>query len=153
MRIVLASDHAGFELKERIKEYLQEMGHEVLDVGCHSCESVDYPVFGAKGLEKLLSGQAERGIFICGTGLGMTIMANRFPGIRAALCHDCYTARMCRLHNDANVLTMGGRVIGPALALEIVRIFLETPFEDGRHSRRLQLIEEYARSLQNVRQD
>ncbi len=150
MRIVLASDHAGFNLKERIKAYLKGEGHEVLDVGCNSCESVDYPVFGAKGLEKLLSGEAERGIFICGTGLGMTIMANRFPGIRAALCHDCYTARMCRLHNDANVLTMGGRVIGEALALEIVRIFLETPFEGGRHARRLELIEEYARSFKNV---
>ena len=150
MRIVLASDHAGFDLKEKIRAYLEEQGHEVLDVGCHSCESVDYPVFGAKGLEKLLSGEAERGIFICGTGLGMTIMANRFPGVRAALCHDCYTARMCRLHNDANVLTMGGRVIGEALALEIVRIFLETPFEGGRHARRLELIEEYARSLKNV---
>ncbi|HFC97740.1 MAG TPA: ribose 5-phosphate isomerase B [Thermosulfurimonas dismutans] len=150
MRIVLASDHAGFNLKEKIKAYLEEQGHEVLDVGCNSCESVDYPVFGAKGLEKLLSGEAERGIFICGTGLGMTIMANRFPGVRAALCHDCYTARMCRLHNDANVLTMGGRVIGEALALEIVKIFLETPFEGGRHARRLELIEEYARSLKNV---
>ena len=150
MRIVLASDHAGFNLKEKIKAYLEKQGHEVLDVGCNSCESVDYPVFGAKGLEKLLSGEAERGIFICGTGLGMTIMANRFPGVRAALCHDCYTARMCRLHNDANVLTMGGRVIGEALALEIVKIFLETPFEGGRHARRLELIEEYARSLKNV---
>jgi len=150
MRIVLASDHAGFNLKERIKAFLRDSGHEVLDVGCSNCESVDYPVFGAKGLRKLLSGEAERGIFICGTGLGMTILANRFPGIRAALCHDCYTARMCRLHNDANVLTMGGRVIGEALALEIVRIFLETPFEGGRHARRLELIEEYARSLKNV---
>jgi len=152
MRIVLAADHAGFALKEKVKRFVEEAGHRVLDVGCHGVESVDYPVYGARGLEKLLSGEAERGIFICGTGLGMTIMANRIPGIRAALCHDCYTARMCRLHNDANVLTMGGRVLGEALALEIVRIFLETPFEGGRHTRRLHLIEEYARSLRDVRQ-
>lgn len=150
MRIVLASDHAGFDLKEKIKEYLESQGHEVLDVGCYRYASVDYPVFGVEGVKRVLSGEAERGILICGTGIGMTILANRFPGIRAALCHDCYTARMCRLHNDANILVMGGRVVGEALALEIVKGFLETPFEGGRHERRLQLIEELAREVKNV---
>ncbi|HIE32702.1 MAG TPA: ribose 5-phosphate isomerase B [Thermodesulfobacteriaceae bacterium] len=150
MKIVLASDHAGFNLKERVKAYLEAEGHEVLDVGCRSCESVDYPVLGAEAIKKILSGEAERGILICGTGIGMSITANRFPGIRAALCCDCYTARMSRLHNDANVLVMGGRVVGEALALELVKIFLETPFEGGRHERRLRLIEELGGEVKNV---
>lgn len=150
MRIVLASDHAGFGLKEKVKAYLTAQGQELLDVGCEGCESVDYPVFGVKAIQKILSGEAERGILICGTGIGMSITANRFPGIRAALCSDCYTARMSRLHNDANVLVMGGRVIGEALALELVRIFLETPFEGGRHERRLRLIEEFVGEVRDV---
>lgn len=150
MRIVLASDHAGFGLKEKVKAYLTAQGHELWDVGCGDCESVDYPVFGVKAIQKILSGEAERGILICGTGIGMSITANRFPGIRAALCSDCYTARMSRLHNDANVLVMGGRVIGEALALELVRIFLETPFEGGRHERRLRLIEELVGEVRDV---
>ncbi len=142
MRVVLASDHAGFDLKEKIKAWLEKAGYTVLDVGCHSCASVDYPVYGAEAIQKILAGEAERGILICGTGLGMSMVANRFPGIRAALCHEPYSARMCRLHNDANVLVLGGRIIGEALALEIVEIFLRTPFEGGRHERRLKLLEE-----------
>ncbi len=146
MKIALGADHAGFELKEKIKRLLDELGHEVLDLGCHSTESVDYPVFGAKVARCILSGQAERGILVCGTGLGMSMVANRFPGIRAALCHELFTARMARLHNDANVLVLGGRVIGDVLALEMVRVFLETPFEGGRHARRINQIDELTRA-------
>ncbi len=142
MKIALGADHAGFELKEKIKKFLQEAGHEVLDLGCHSTESVDYPVYGAKVAKAVLQGEAERGILVCGTGLGMSMVANRFPGIRAALCHELFTARMSRLHNDANVLVLGGRVIGDVLALEMVKVFLETPFEGGRHLRRVNQIDE-----------
>ncbi len=142
MKIALGADHAGFELKEKIKEFLQDAGHEVLDLGCHSTESVDYPVYGAKVAKAVLQGEAERGILVCGTGLGMSMVANRFPGIRAALCHELFTARMSRLHNDANVLVLGGRVIGDVLALEMVKVFLETPFEGGRHLRRVNQIDE-----------
>ncbi|HHI97348.1 MAG TPA: ribose 5-phosphate isomerase B [Thermodesulfatator atlanticus] len=142
MKIALGADHAGFELKEKIKKFLQEAGHEVLDLGCHSTDSVDYPVYGAKVAKAVLQGEAERGILVCGTGLGMSMVANRFPGIRAALCHELFTARMSRLHNDANVLVLGGRVIGDVLALEMVKVFLETPFEGGRHLRRVNQIDE-----------
>ncbi len=142
MKIALGADHAGFELKEKIKEFLQDAGHEVLDLGCHSTDSVDYPVYGAKVAKAVLQGEAERGILVCGTGLGMSMVANRFPGIRAALCHELFTARMSRLHNDANVLVLGGRVIGDVLALEMVKVFLETPFEGGRHLRRVNQIDE-----------
>ena len=142
MKIALGADHAGFELKEKIKQFLQDAGHEVLDLGCHSIASVDYPVYGAKVAKAVLQGEAERGILVCGTGLGMSMVANRFPGIRAALCHELFTARMSRLHNDANVLVLGGRVIGDVLALEMVKVFLETPFEGGRHLRRVNQIDE-----------
>ncbi len=142
MKIALGADHAGFELKEKIKKFLQDAGHEVLDLGCHSTASVDYPVYGAKVAKAVLQGEAERGILVCGTGLGMSMVANRFPGIRAALCHELFTARMSRLHNDANVLVLGGRVIGDVLALEMVKVFLETPFEGGRHLRRVNQIDE-----------
>ncbi len=142
MKIALGADHAGFELKEKIKKFLQDAGHEVLDLGCYSTESVDYPVYGAKVAKAVLQGEAERGILVCGTGLGMSMVANRFPGIRAALCHELFTARMSRLHNDANVLVLGGRVIGDVLALEMVKVFLETPFEGGRHLRRVNQIDE-----------
>ncbi len=142
MKIALGADHAGFELKEKIKKFLQDAGHEVLDLGCHSTDSVDYPVYGAKVAKAVLQGEAERGILVCGTGLGMSMVANRFPGIRAALCHELFTARMSRLHNDANVLVLGGRVIGDVLALEMVKVFLETPFEGGRHLRRVNQIDE-----------
>ncbi len=145
MKIALGADHAGFELKEKVKSLLEELGHEVLDLGCYSTESVDYPVFGAKVARAILSQEAERGILICGTGLGMSMVANRFRGIRAALCHELFTARMARLHNDANILVLGGRVIGDVLALEMVKVFLETPFEGGRHARRVKQIDELTR--------
>jgi ribose 5-phosphate isomerase B len=141
MKIAIGSDHAGFELKEKIKGLLTELGHEVLDLGCHSTDSVDYPVYGAKVAQAVAQGEAERGVLICGTGLGMSMVANRFPGVRAALCHELFTTRMARLHNDANVLVLGGRVLGDVLALEMVKVFLETPFEGGRHERRVKMIE------------
>ncbi|MDF2953581.1 MAG: Ribose 5-phosphate isomerase RpiB [Thermodesulfobacterium sp.] len=141
-KIVIASDHAGFYLKEKVKEFLQKENHEVIDVGCFSAESVDYPEYGAKAIEKILNKEAEYGILICGTGIGMSIVANRFPGIRAALCHEPFSAKMSRLHNNANVLVLGGRIIGEGIALEIVKTFFETPFEGGRHERRINLIED-----------
>lgn len=142
MKIVIASDHAGFFLKEKIKDFLQKEGHEVLDMGAYSSVSVDYPEYGFKAIEKLLKGEAERGILICGTGIGMSIFANRFPGIRAALCHEPFSAQMARRHNNANVLVLGGRLIGDGMAVEIVRVFLTTEFEAGRHERRILLIDE-----------
>jgi ribose 5-phosphate isomerase B len=139
--IVIASDHAGYFLKEKIKEFLQKENYQVIDVGCFSPESVDYPEYGAKAIEKILNKEADFGILICGTGLGMSIVANRFSGIRAALCHEPFSAKMARLHNNANVLVLGGRIIGDGIALEIVKTFFETPFEGGRHERRINLIE------------
>ncbi len=129
MKIVLASDHAGFFLKEKIKDFLQKEGYEIIDVGTNSSVSVDYPEYGFKAIEKILKGEAERGILICGTGIGMSIVANRFPGIRAALCHEPFSAQMARRHNNANVLVLGGRLIGDGMAIEIVRTFLSTEFE------------------------
>ncbi len=142
MKIVIASDHAGFFLKEKIKDFLQNEGYEIIDVGCHSHVSVDYPEYGAKAIKKLLNKEVDYGILICGTGIGMSIVANRFKGIRAALCHEPFTARMARLHNNANVLVMGGRIIGDGMAIEIVKTFFSTGFEGGRHERRINLIEE-----------
>lgn len=142
MRIVLGCDHAGFFLKEKIRDFLQSEGYEILDVGTNSLVSVDYPEFGFRAIEKILKKEADRGILICGTGIGMSIVANRFPGIRAALCHEPFSAQMARRHNDANVLVLGGRMIGDGLAIEIVRTFLTTEFEGGRHERRIKLIDE-----------
>jgi len=147
MKVVIASDHAGYFLKEKVKDFLKREGHEVIDVGCHSAVSVDYPEYGFKAIEKLLNGEAERGILICGTGIGMSIIANRVSGIRAALCLDPFLAKMARLHNDANVLVMGGRIIADGLAEEIVKVFLSTPFEGGRHQRRLEMIESLTQKL------
>lgn len=146
MKIVIASDHAGYFLKEKIKDFLLKEGYEVEDVGTYSSVSVDYPEYGAKAIEKLLNGEAERGILICGTGIGMSIVANRFPGIRAALCHEPFSAKMARLHNNANVLVLGGRLIGDGMAVEIVKTFLTTEFEGGRHERRIKLIEELTKT-------
>ncbi len=147
MKVVVASDHAGYFLKEKVKDFLKREGHEVIDVGCHSAVSVDYPEYGFKAIEKLLKNEVERAILICGTGIGMSIIANRFPGVRAALCLDPFLAKMARLHNDANVLVMGGRIIADGLAEEIVKTFFDTPFEGGRHQRRLELIESLAQKL------
>ena len=140
--IAIGSDHGGFDLKEKIKKFLTERKIEVDDLGTVKMESVDYPDYGIKVSKLVSEGKVERGILICGTGIGMSIVANKFPKVRAALCHDSYSARMSREHNDANVLILGGRVTGDELALEIVRIWLETSFSGGRHKSRLEKIEE-----------
>lgn len=137
MRIALGSDHGGFVLKEKIREYLDERGIMYHDFGTLNQESVDYPDFALEVAEAVARGDYDRGILICGTGIGIGIAANKVPGIRAALCHDVFSARASRQHNDANILTMGERVLGPGLALEIVKVWLETGFEGGRHARRV----------------
>jgi len=142
MRIALAGDHGGFRLKEVIKSYLEELGIEYIDYGTFSEESVDYPDFAYKAARAIVNGEADRGIFICGTGIGISIAANKVRGIRAALCYNVYAAEMSRHHNDANVLCLGGRVIGDELAKRIVKAWLETPFDGGRHERRIRKIAE-----------
>jgi ribose 5-phosphate isomerase B len=141
MKILIGCDHAAFGLKETIKRYLIEKGVAVEDLGAFGEASVDYPQIGMQVASRVSKGQAERGILLCGTGLGMSMVANRFAHVRAALCNDLFSAGMSRRHNDANILVMGGRVIGDVLALEIVRTWLETPFEGGRHQRRLDLFD------------
>jgi ribose 5-phosphate isomerase B len=141
MQIGLASDHGGFELKEAVKAFLKSIGTEPIDLGTFSEDSVDYPEFAAQVAEKVSTGRFERGILICGTGIGMSIAANKFRGVRAALVNDLYSSRFSREHTDANILVMGGRVVGKDVAKEIVRIWLETPFAGGRHQRRLEKIE------------
>jgi ribose 5-phosphate isomerase B len=140
MKIALAADHGGYALKEHIKTVLDQMGLAYKDFGTYSEESVDYPDYGLQVSKAVANGEYDRGILFCGTGLGMSIVANKVPGVRCALVHDCFSAKATRQHNDTNVLAMGGRVIGPGLAEEIVRIWLTTEFEGGRHSRRLDKI-------------
>jgi ribose 5-phosphate isomerase B len=140
--VALASDHAGFQLKEIVKEHLSGRGVNTLDLGTDSMQSVDYPDYARKVCEGVLAGDAGKGILICGTGLGMAMMANRFKGIRAALCHDHFTAKAARSHNDSNVLVLGGRILGTDLAVEIVDTWLDTPFEGGRHERRTKKFDE-----------
>lgn len=140
MKIVLGSDHGGFALKKEIVQFLVQAGHEVNDVGCHSEDSVDYPDFADKVCAEVIEGRALRGILVCGTGIGMSIAANRYRSIRAALCHESFTARMSREHNDANVLCLGDRVLGVAIALDIVKTWLETEFAGGRHQRRISML-------------
>lgn len=140
MKIAMGSDHGGFDLKEQIKAWLQENGHEVVDFGCHSKESCDYPDFGAAAARAVASGQCERGIVICTTGIGISITANKVKGIRCALCSDPWSAEMTRRHNDANMLAMGAGVVGPLLAQRIVEAFLSFAFEGGRHQRRVNKI-------------
>lgn len=139
--IVIASDHAGVDLKARILENLRDGGYEMLDLGPPDSSSVDYPDFGHKVAAAVVAGEAKAGILICGTGIGMSMTANRHPGVRAALCHDAFTAEMARRHNDANVLCVGARVIGDGVAEQVVGVFLSTSFEGGRHQRRVDLIE------------
>lgn len=141
-KILIGSDHAGFELKTFLADALEQEGVSVIDVGCHSQVSCDYPEFAKELCSRLLEGEAPRGMLICGTGLGMSMAANRYPGIRAALCTTEFHARMSRAHNDCNVLVLGGRVTGRDLALSILRAWLETPFEGERHKRRIDLIDE-----------
>ncbi len=135
--LVIGSDHAAYDLKEKIKAFLVEQSMDVEDVGCFSENSVDYPDYGIKVASLVSSGKFSRGILLCGTGIGMSMVANKFSHVRAALCSDLFSAIMSRRHNDSNILVLGGRVIGDVLALEIVRVWLETPFEGGRHLRRL----------------
>jgi len=142
MDIVLGSDHGGVELKEICKAHLEgSPDYRVTDMGVFSADSTDYPEMAHRVALAVAKGEFHRGILICGTGLGMSIVANRYKGIRAALCHNLYTTRMSRQHNDANILVMGGRVIGSGLALEMVDLFLMTSFEGGRHQRRVDLID------------
>ncbi len=140
MTIAIGCDHAGIELKREIVSLLQELRIECLDYGTDTPQSVDYPDFGEKVSKDVSSGKVERGILICGTGIGMSIVANKFPGVRASLCNELFTAKMSRLHNDANILVLGGRIVGRDLAKEIVRIWVSTPFEGERHAKRLQKI-------------
>ena len=141
--IALGCDHGGYELMQEVKAYLDSKGLEYKDFGCHSTEAVDYPVYARKVGNAVLDGSCDKGILICGTGIGISIAANKMPGIRAALCSDCFSAVATRLHNDANILAMGGRVVGPGLAVKIVETFLNTPFSgEERHQRRIRLIEE-----------
>ncbi|HHP50419.1 MAG TPA: ribose 5-phosphate isomerase B [Moorella mulderi] len=140
MRVALGSDHGGFRLKEKIKEFLAEKGIEHKDFGTFGLEAVDYPDYARAVAEAVARGDFDRGILCCGTGIGVCIAANKVPGIRAALCHDTFSARASREHNDANILTLGERVIGPGLALDIVEIWLRAEFLGGRHARRLDKI-------------
>ena len=135
--IAIASDHGGFELKNELKQVLSDLGFAILDLGADSMESVDYPDFGYAVAGALKQGLATRGVLVCGSGIGISIAANRHPVIRAALIHDALGAKLSRLHNDANVIVFGGRMIGPDLAKDCLRIFLETEFEGGRHARRV----------------
>ncbi len=140
--IALGSDHGGFELKEAIKRHLDSRGIEYKDLGSHSSEAVDYPEYGRKVANAVVSGECTKGILICGTGIGISMSANKVKGIRCALCHDVFSAKATREHNDANVLAMGGRIVGEGLALMIVDTFLDTPFSgEERHQRRIDLIE------------
>lgn len=140
MRVAIGSDHAGFRLKQHLVQLLKDEGHEVEDLGTHSEEPFDYPPMCAEVGRSVVSGRAERGIVLGGSGQGEQIAANKVRGVRAALCNDLYTARLSRTHNDANVLSIGARIVGEALADEIVRLWLEAPFEGGRHQKRVEQI-------------
>lgn len=140
MRISIGSDHAGFELKEKLEEHLRELGHEVSDVGTHNNDSVDYPDLAAAVGTAVARGEAERGVLVCGSGIGVAIAANKIDGVRAANVYDPEMAKMSRLHNDANVVTMGGRYLPDEVAQQIVDTFMETSFEGGRHQRRVDKI-------------
>ncbi len=141
MRIVMASDHAGFPLKEDLVGYVRELGHQIIDVGTHGADPVDYPDYAETLSRTLLDGSAERGVLICGSGVGASVAANKLPGIRAGLCHDTYSAHQGVEHDDMNVLVLGGRVIGPELARELVRAYLGARFTgEERHRRRLQKV-------------
>jgi ribose 5-phosphate isomerase B len=138
--IALGADHAGWPLKEVVKAWLTGRDHEVLDFGTHTADSVDYPDYATVVADAVSDGTAERGILVCGTGIGMTIAANKVPGVRAAPCADAYTARMAREHNDTNVLALGARITGHEEAIEIVRVWLETAFAGDRHARRIEKV-------------
>ena len=145
--IAIASDHGGFELKEDLKHFLEQEKLEFTDLGTHSDDPVDYPDYGIKVVKQISLGNFQRGILICGTGIGMSMVANKFPRIRAAECHDVFTARLSREHNDSNVLVLGGRILGKELAREISRTWLNTKFTGGRHTARLDKIKEIEEAL------
>ena len=138
MKIAIGNDHGGLNFKGEVLDLIRELGHEVMDFGCNSPESVDYPDYADLVCRAILDGRCQRGILICGSGVGMSMAANRRQGIRAALCQEQFTARMSREHNNANVLCLGARVVGPSLAVEIVRTWLTTEFAGGRHQRRIE---------------
>lgn len=140
--LALGCDHGGYELMQEVKKHLDKRGIAYKDFGCYSMEAVDYPIYGKAAAEAVASGECDRGILICGTGIGISITANKVKGVRAALCTDCFCAEATRQHNDANMLALGGRVVGTGLALKIVDTFLDTPFSgEERHERRIQMIE------------
>ena len=141
MNIIIGCDHGGFELKQEIMTFVMDNGHQVMDAGCYSTDSVDYPDFASEVCRAIRKKEVEKGILICGTGIGMSIAANRQSGIRAALCMESFSARLSREHNDANVLCLGGRLTGVALALNIVETWLNTEFSGGRHQRRIDMLE------------
>ncbi|MBM4330255.1 MAG: ribose 5-phosphate isomerase B [Deltaproteobacteria bacterium] len=151
MKIVIGSDHAGFELKAHLAAFLIEQKIEVADLGAPGEIFVDYPDIASAVAEKVSRKEFERGILICGSGVGMSIVANRFPGVRAALCNDLYAARMSREHNDANILVLGGRVTGKDLAREILKVWLESTFQGGHHQRRLEKIESLDEKIRHCR--
>lgn len=139
-KIIIGCDHGGFELKNEIIAHLEKKGIKVTDVGTYSTDSCNYPDYARKVCERIQSGEFERGILVCGTGIGISIAANKHNGIRAACCSDTFSARMTRMHNNANVLCMGGRVVGPGLACDMVDLFVDTEFEGGRHQARVDLL-------------
>ena len=143
MKIAIASDHGGYDYKQELIPYIESLGHQVLDLGCHGPASVDYPDYGIPCAQAVARGEADRRVVICGTGIGISISANKVPGIRCALCTDPVMARLTREHNDANMLAMGGRIIGIELAKGIVQVFLSTEFSGGRHKTRIDKIAQY----------
>lgn len=153
MVISIGSDHRGFELKSKLVRFLEQAGHDVVDEGTHNADSVDYPDLATQVSNKVSSGDAERGILICGTGIGMAITANKFPGVRAATCHDEFTAEICRRHNDVNVLCLSSNGVGERQLERIVQLWLATQFEGGRHSRRLEKIREIESGFRNCAGD
>jgi ribose 5-phosphate isomerase B len=142
MRVLFASDHAGLELKRLLLLFVAERGVDAVDLGPASDQAVDYPDFAHDLARRIAAGEAARGVLVCATGIGMAMVANRHRGVRAALCHDAFTAEMARRHNDANVLCLGGRTTGPSVAIQILDLFLSTPFDGGRHERRVAAIEQ-----------
>ncbi len=140
MKIAIGNDHVAVEMKNHIKRYLEEKGHEVINFGTDSSERCDYPVYGKKVADAVVSGECERGILICGTGIGISLAANKVHGIRAAVCSEAYSARLTRQHNDANIIAFGARVVGEATAEMIVDEFINTEYEGGRHQRRIDML-------------
>lgn len=147
MRISIGSDHRGFQMKSKLVEFLQQLGHEIRDVGTHSVDSCDYPDVASQVARHVSAGESERGILICGTGIGMQITANKFPGVRAATCHDEFTAEMCRRHNDVNVLCLSADMLGERRVDQLIKLWIDTGFEGGRHARRLEKIAEIEKGM------